>query len=59
MELAFYRQIFEKYTNFLIILLVGAELLQAVDGQTDTTNLIVAVRSFVNATKKTRIERSG
>jgi len=78
MELAFYRQIFEKDSNFLTIRPLGADGRtdrqtdgrtdrrtdrqtdgqtdgrrdRRTDRQTDLANLIVAFRSFVNATKK-------
>jgi hypothetical protein len=50
MELEFYRQIFEKYsnTNSMKIRKVGAELFDA-DGRTDMTKLIVDFRNFANA----------
>jgi hypothetical protein len=43
-------QNFEKYSNFMKIRLVWAELFQE-DGQADMTKLTVAFRSFVNASK--------
>ena len=50
MKLEFYRQIFEKISNFLKILLVGAALVQW-DGRTDIMKLIVAFHNFANAPK--------
>jgi len=43
-------QIFEKCSNIMKILPMGAELFHA-DGQTDMTKLIVAFRNFVKAPK--------
>ena len=54
-NLHFIDRFFEKYSNFLIIRPVGAELLlgaqtdRQTDRHTETTNLIVAFHSFVNA----------
>jgi len=50
----FSRHIFEKYSNFMKIPPVGAELFYAdrrTDGQTDMTNLIVAFGNFAEALK--------
>jgi len=48
----FFRHIFEKCSNikFMTICTVGAQLFHA-DGQTHTTKLIVAFRSFANPPK--------
>ena len=52
MKLEFYRQIFEKFSNFLKFLSVGAELVQW-EGRTDVTKLIVAFHNFANSPKST------
>jgi hypothetical protein len=40
-----------QVSNFMKVRLVGVELVH-VDGRTDTTKLIVAVRNFANVPKK-------
>jgi hypothetical protein len=51
MKLEFSVPIFEKYSNFMNIRPMGAELFHA-DRRTDMTNLIAAFRNFANAPKK-------
>jgi len=48
MKVEFSWQAFEKYSNFMTIRPVGAELLHA-DGQKDMKTLIVTLRNFANA----------
>jgi hypothetical protein len=50
MELEYSRQLFEKYSDFMKILL-EAELFHA-DARTDMMKLKVAFRDFANAPKK-------
>ena len=49
-KLEFSRQSFEKYSNFMEILSVGAEMFHA-DGRTDATKPRVALRKYANASK--------
>jgi hypothetical protein len=58
MKLEFSRKLFEKYSNFINICPVGAELFRAdgqTDRQTDMTKLIVVFRNFSNAPKNNQI----
>jgi len=50
MKCEFFRQILEKYSNFMKIRPMGVELYHE-DGETDMTKLIVAYRNFANAPK--------
>jgi len=52
MKVEFSGHIFEKYSNFIKMRPVGAELFHAdgrTDGQTEMTKLIIVLRSFANA----------
>jgi hypothetical protein len=53
MKLEFSWKVIEKYSNFMKIRPVGAELFRA-DGQTNTvmTKIIIAFRNFAHAPKK-------
>jgi len=53
MKLEFSRQVFGKYSNFMKICPVGAELFHA-DRRIDTTKLTVAFRNFANVPKNRR-----
>jgi len=60
MKLGFSRQIFEKYSNIKLheYPSSGAELFHEdvrTDGQTDVTNLIVALRNFANVPKECKL----
>jgi hypothetical protein len=50
MKLEFSRQIFEKYSNFMKIRPVGAELFHE-EGRTDMTKLTPSFRNFAKAPK--------
>jgi hypothetical protein len=57
MKLEFWRQIFEKCSNFMKIRVVEAELLHA-DGRTDMTKLTAAFRSLAKAPKNQNLGKS-